>query len=202
MASKVEAVQLEIVLKYSKPSVWRKVVVRSDVSFYKLHWIIQFTMGWENSHLFEFNAEKYRIGEADEEFKDFGYAQDDVIDCKKITLKEVLDTEITELDYLYDFGDSWEHQIKVERVFPLEEDKYYPYCTEAKWDCPPEDCGGIPGFQHLLEVMKNKKHPEHRALKNWMGGLYKQLPADLEAINEDLSTIDQYIDEYENGENT
>jgi hypothetical protein len=75
-------------------------------------------------------------------------------------------------EYLYDFGDDWEHSVVLEGVFPREKGVVYPLCVDAKRACPPEDCGGVHGYKNLLKIIRNPRHKEHKEMLEWAGGLF------------------------------
>ncbi|MFN4762085.1 plasmid pRiA4b ORF-3 family protein [Gillisia sp. Q332] len=185
------AVQLKISLKNSKPPIWRRVLVKSSISFYELHYTIQIAMGWGNFHLYEFKIGNYRIGIIDEDFDDPLSVSSDVIDATEITLDEVLSKgEVKSFTYEYDFGDGWIHSIVVEKTLPLDRDTYYPVCIKGKLACPPEDCGGLYGYYNLLEIISNKKHPEYEDMLEWMGGRFDPIEFEVEDVNVDLEDIE------------
>ena len=185
------AVQLKISLKNSTPPIWRRVLVKSSISFYELHYTIQIAMGWENYHLYDFQIGNYRIGIIDEDFNDPESGSSDVIDATQITLEEVLSKgEVKSFTYEYDFGDGWIHSVVVEKTMPLEPDTYYPVCIKGKLNCPPEDCGGLYGYYNLLEIISNKKHPEHKEMLDWMGGGFDPNEFEVDDVNVDLEDIE------------
>lgn len=186
-----KAVQLKIVLKHTKPLIWRRILVKNSISFFELHHTIQLAMEWKNYHLYEFRVNNYRIGELEEDFGDGSK----VIDAKKITLEEALSSEIKKFSYEYDFGDGWEHEILIEKIAPLENDMEYPVCLDGELNCPPEDCGGIPGYYHLLEVLADKKSPERHEMIEWLGEVYDPTYFNLEQINYDLGFVSQNMEE-------
>ncbi len=75
-------------------------------------------------------------------------------------------------EYLYDFGDGWRHEIKVEKIGPPREDREYPRCVAGKQACPPEDVGGIGGYEDFLAARRTPRHPEHRVYLEWIGGKF------------------------------
>jgi hypothetical protein len=161
---KVNIIQMKISLSGSKPLIWRRLLVKDNITFHELHFILQKAMGWECSHLYFFEKGDLRIeseGYAEGEYSDFEPAE-------KLLISRVLN-EGDKLDYLYDFGDSWEHDITIEKIVDVANWKKYPVCLEGLGACPPEDCGGIDGFYEMLKAVKNKKHPEHKHLKEWLG---------------------------------
>lgn len=190
------AVQLKITLKNSKPPIWRRVLVKSSISFYELHYTIQLAMGWGIFHLYEFKIGDYRIGITEEGFDDPEYIGSDVIEATKITLEEVLSKgEVKSFTYEYDFGDGWIHSILVEKTMPLDPNTYYPVCIKGKLACPPEDCGGLPGYYNLLEILSNKKHPEYKDMIKWMGGRFDPTDFEVEDVNVHLEDIQSIMEE-------
>ncbi len=91
--------------------------------------------------------------------------------------------------YEYDFGDSWIHAIKLVKSHPVDAFRHTPCCLDGANAAPPDDCGGIPGYYHLLEVIANKKHPEHRDLLDWLDGPFDPAAFDCDAINRRLRAI-------------
>lgn len=178
-------IQLKITLTGTKPPIWRRVLVDKATTFEKLHHIIQIVMGWSNSHLYEFEIDNYRITEPNEEFdNDFG---NKTIDASTITLGEILTSVKEKFNYIYDFGDYWEHQIVVEKFLPGNPQTKYPICTSGNLNCPPEDCGGVFGFYNLLYIIGNKKHPERKELLDSLGGQYDVEYFNMDEINEMLA---------------
>jgi hypothetical protein len=190
------AVQLKISLKNSSPPIWRRVLVKSSISFYELHYTIQILMGWGNYHLYEYKIGNYRIGLIDDYFDDPEFGVPDIINAKEITLDEVLSKgEVKSFSYEYDFGDGWVHSIVAEKTMPLEQDKYYPVCIKGKLNCPPEDCGGLYGYYNLLEIISNKKHPEYKEMIEWMGGRFDPNEFEIDDVNVDLGDIEGIMGE-------
>ena len=91
--------------------------------------------------------------------------------------------------YEYDFGDSWEHVILVEKILQLETGVNYPICLGGKRACPPEDCGGIWGYGDLLEAIQDPTHPEHKDMLEWLGGSFNPEGFDVDIVNQRLKTI-------------
>lgn len=161
------AYTLKITLRGSKPPIWRRFAVDSQISLAELHDIIQTVMGWYDCHLHEFVIAGRRYtdpetldGFEEENLDEIEYALGDVIKRKGARFK-----------YLYDFGDGWEHELLLEEIASLDPAVHYPVCLTGKKACPPEDCGGIFGYYNLLEILKNPKHPEHEDYKEWAGDI-------------------------------
>jgi hypothetical protein len=165
-----KAYQLHISLKYIKPAIWRRVLVTDDVTVAKLHTIIQIVMGWEDEHLHEFIVGGVKIGELQDELFDL-----DVENEKKVRLSELNLAEKQKFEYMYDFGDSWQHDIKVETILPVESGVKYPKCLDGAMACPPEDCGSYPGYQQLFELSKHPKDEldeDELERLEWLAGWY------------------------------
>lgn len=182
-----DIIQLKITLKGTKPPIWRRILVDKSTSFFILHYIIQYSMGWENSHLFEFKVNGFRIGEPHQDDEGWGGK---LIDATKKSLGSIISDPKGKFEYAYDFGDNWEHLIKVEKFLPKDENVKYPICIDGELNCPPEDCGGVWGFYDLLETIKNKKHPEHKDMLEWLGGKYDPEYFDKELVNKELFELE------------
>ncbi len=176
--------QLKISLKWSHPPIWRRVLVPENITLSDLHLVIQWTMGWYNEHLYQFQKGDQYYGE----FEDY-----DVEDATKTRLNEVVHREKDRLYYEYDFGDSWIHQILVEKILPRDPNERYPKCIKGKRACPPEDIGGIGGYEWFLEVIQNPEHPEHEDMLEWVGEEFDPDEFDVEAADQALRSLkDKY----------
>jgi len=184
----LEIITLNIRLKETDPAIWRRVLTPASVTFFDLHHIIQISMGWKNSHLFEFQAGDYKIGYIDP-FGDY----EDTADAGEATLDLLLLKEGLTFTYLYDFGDSWEHTILVEKLLASEAGKVYPVCTDGALACPPEDSGGTFGYYQNLEILKDPKHPEHKEVKRWLGRGYDPERFDIDKVNKELPRFRKYM---------
>ncbi len=164
--------QFKITLKDIKPPVWRRIQVPGTYSFWDLHVAIQDAMGWYDCHLhhFEilnpFTKEKEYIGIPDEE----GEMGIKILTGWKERLSDYFLKENVKADYLYDYGDNWEHTIKLEKILPREEEIKYPVCIDGERACPPEDCGGTGGHEDFLEVIMDPNHKEYEGMLEWAGG--------------------------------
>lgn len=165
--------QFKIQLKnVSNPSVWRKVVVPSHYTFEKFHRVIQYAFGWEQSHLFFFSPTGYNsqpMIEMNYEGDDFYEKLDDEsLNAETTLLSEIFVLEKQKFTYLYDSGDDWKHQITLEKILTDDETEK-PILLKGQGACPPEDCGGSWGYETLKETLADKKHPEHKEMKEWLG---------------------------------
>ena len=164
--------QFKITLLDIKPSIWRQIQVPKSYSFRDLHLAIQDAMGWMDSHLHEFlvkspvTSEMESIGVPEEDGFD-----NSLLSGSKIKIKKYLPSN-PKMRYIYDFGDDWEHELKFEGEYPQLESIEYPLCLAGKRACPPEDIGGVSGYEHFLEAINNPNHEEHQELLDWVGGYF------------------------------
>lgn len=178
--------QFKITLKDIAPPIFRVIQVPEIYTFWDLHVAIQDSMGWFDSHLHSFNMknpktkEKAEIGIPDEEFE-----YRDVLPewIQKISKWFTVENKIA--DYTYDFGDNWEHIIKLEKIVPREKGIKYPRCIYGERACPPEDCGSTPGYENILEIIKDKNHEEYESMMEWLGGEYDPEYFDIKEIEFD-----------------
>jgi hypothetical protein len=171
--------QIKVTLNGSKPPIWRRIQVRADTTLAKLHTILQIVMGWANYHLHAFRIDSIDYGENSPELP--------MRSDKRTRLYQVIHGAKFRFRYEYDFGDSWEHVLVVERILPLEPDAHYPRCLAGKRACPPEDVGGVWGYMAFLEAIGNPEHPEHEQLLEWIGDEFDPEAFDLEAVNRELA---------------
>jgi hypothetical protein len=187
-----EILSLKITLNRTNPSIWRRVLVPASVTFFDLHHILQISMGWKNSHLFEFMVGDYKIG-----YVNPLEAFEDMADAKEVLLDLLLLKEGFVFTYLYDFGDGWEHRVEVEKLMAIEEGKIYPVCVDGQLGCPPEDSGGVDGFYYQLSILKDKKHPEYGFIKSWVGRGYDPEKFDVRKVNKELPKFKSYMRQWE-----
>lgn len=172
--------QLKVTLRGSKPSIWRRLQVSSDIGLAELHHTLQIAMGWEDMHLHEFIAAKRRYGIPDPDFPD------DTLDEFEFSIDELLGKEGDKLVYLYDFGDGWEHDLLLEKITPTRARGSLPQCTAGARACPPEDSGGIPGYERMLKIVRKPSHEEYDELLEWLGEDFDPAAFDKGEVNEML----------------
>jgi hypothetical protein len=177
---------LKITLRGIRPPVWRRVRVSSDMTLRTLHQVIQEAMGWEDAHLHEFEAGNRRYGEPSD---DDWPGMERTFNENGIKLGRLVEQGVRRFQYLYDFGDGWEHAVAIEKVGPLDPDQQYPSLITGKRACPPEDCGGVPGYYRLLEVLADPSDEEHAHLTEWVGGEFDPERFDAVAINAALAAM-------------
>jgi hypothetical protein len=182
--------QIQISLLHITPKIWRRVLIPSDFPIADLHRVIQTVMGWENGHLHQFIKDRkfYSIRMAD----DCYWNEVKNTDYKKLKLNaDYFFTNIKDkLQYEYDFGDGWLHELMLEKILPIDPAIKYPVCIKGKNNCPPEDCGGPWGYMSLVEATKNKRSKAYREYKEWLGGDFDPEAFDLDEINELLQEKD------------
>jgi len=184
-----QAVELKISLRYLKPLIWRSFVVPGDIKLHRLHDVIQVVMGWTNSHLHSFGAGQQEYGMLDPDDFGGGSSETNLRDERKHTLSDLVTKKGDKFTYIYDFGDDWVHEIKVVSVKPADEKMKAAICLAGERACPPEDCGGFPGYLQLLETLSDPKHPEHDSMLEWVGGDFNPEQFDLAAVNRALLGI-------------
>ncbi|MDQ6748497.1 MAG: plasmid pRiA4b ORF-3 family protein, partial [Candidatus Dormibacteraeota bacterium] len=171
--------QLRITLAEITPPVWRRLHVRSDTTLAQLHSQLQVTMGWQNYHLHAFEVGWERFGSGDRGDGDEA----------AITLGEVLAQAEGSMLYIYDFGDDWHHLIEVEKIRQPLPGATYPRCSAGSRACPPEDCGGPPGYADMLRALRARKGPRYHEIREWLGGPYDPAAFDLAAVNDELARL-------------
>jgi Plasmid pRiA4b ORF-3-like protein len=177
--------QIKMTLKWSDPKIWRRIFVASNIDLYAFNIAIQIAMGWEDAHLHQFIMDKvYYEPKPDDDMDDFRSPwgprreyYDDMV------LSDLLSSPKDKMDYEYDLGDGWIHNLVLEKILPWDDEIAIPKCIAGEMNCPPEDCGGIPGYYNMLEILGNKKHPEHKDMKEWIGGKFDPTEFDVELIN-------------------
>lgn len=172
--------QLKISLKHAKPPVWRRVLVPAGIELLALHEVIQAVFGWTNSHLHQFIDGRtfYQPGAEDD-----GFMGMESVNSIGVPLKALLRKEKDKIVYEYDFGDSWEHVVLLEKVLPADPKQPLPVCIKGKRACPPEDCGGVFGYFQLLETLAGPDCDEKEELLDWLGDPIDPEAFDLEEVN-------------------
>ena len=171
--------QMKVTLQHVRPPVWRRIQISGDVSLHRLHLALQTTTGWSNSHLYSFEIGDTAFSVHDPD-NPWGIPMKD---AKKARLGGLIRNEGLRLRYLYDFGDGWEHEVLVEKMLPAVPPLQYPVCLAGKRRCPPEDCGGPWGYADFLKAIRDRKHPEHKRMLEWIGGRFDPEAFDLDGIN-------------------
>jgi len=161
--------QFKIQLKgISKPPVWRRVLVPEDFTFNRFHKVIQAVFGWSNYHLFEFSPQGLGSYPTISISSDLEWDEKPDMNATRTKLSKIFTKEKQKYIYTYDFGDSWEHIITLEKIIDDNSSKKAS-CISGEGACPPEDCGGVWGYKSFLEIISDPKHPEYEEMREWAG---------------------------------
>lgn len=172
--------RLRIILNDVEPMPMRHIEVPLKIRLDRLHEVIQAAMGWTDTHLYEFRVDDAGWGMPDPD----GF-YDGPMDAKKMTLEKLLDQTATRtIQYVYDFGDDWDHSIRIERVNEAATGMTYPRLLKAAGACPPEDVGGAWGYEEFLEALADPEHEQHEDMVHWSGGDFDAEDAGAETIIE------------------
>jgi len=177
--------QFKITLEGIRPPIWRRIQVPETYTFWDLHVAIQDAMGWLDYHLHEFeirnpaNGLNVTIGLQDDDFP-----KRNLLDWAQ-KIANYFFPENPSADYTYDFGDYWHHKIQLDKILPREKNVSYPVCIKGKRTCPPEDCGGIGGYERLLDIIKDPEHEEHKETLEWLGEEFDPEHFDPKEVNFD-----------------
>lgn len=180
--------QLKVTLIDSQPPIWRRIQVSGDTSLPRLHAILQIAMGWTNSHLHGFNIAGHFYSEPDPD------GMMEAIDERPVRLSQIAPQVGSRFIYEYDFGDSWDHELVVEQIFAPQPEVQYPRCLDGKRACPPEDVGGMGGYEEFLAAIRNRRHPEHAQMLTWIGGKFAPEKIDIPAINDFLRIFQAHVE--------
>jgi hypothetical protein len=166
--------QLKVTLEWSKPPIWRRILLPSTTTLPRLHSILQAAMGWTDSHLHQFVVGQVRYGTPEPEF------DPDILDERRVPMDRLLREKGDALVYEYDFGDGWRHLVEVERVLPPDQCMTHPRCIAGERACPPEDVGGVPGYERFLDVIRDLEDPDHAHYLAWVGDQFDPETFDVE----------------------
>lgn len=176
--------RLRISLDDIEPDIWRIVDMPLTGSLKMLHDVIQAAMGWQNYHLWQFEAGDRLYGVPDPDWPDR-----DLAAARNVRLGALIERGIRDLTYTYDMGDDWRHTVIVESVGLGDPDIHYPCFVTGERRCPPEDVGGLPGFEMFLDAMADPSHEEHAHLRRWHGGPFNADNIDEQAITRRITAI-------------
>jgi hypothetical protein len=163
--------QFKITLQHVEPVVWRRILVPAEYSFWDLHVAIQDAMGWLDCHLHSFqtipaNRNAPSIGIPD-------YEDDpETLAGWEIPVTRYFEVPGSRMEYVYDFGDYWQHEVLLEDILLREKGTRYPRCLEGERACPPEDVGGPPGYERMREALARPRSAAAREYVEWLGGSF------------------------------
>ena len=177
--------ELKLTLRYLEPTVWRRVQVPCDITLARLHDVIQVAMPWEDVHLHEFIIGRMHYGTPEPDAMGFG---DPPVDEGTVRLNGVAKPK-AKFEYLYDFGDGWAHEVRIERELESARGKREAVCVAGENACPPDDCGGVPGYLSMLDILADKRHAEYGATREWLGDDFDPRHFDAEHANKRLRRL-------------
>src|SRR5215510_7723617 len=184
MTAITDIARLKVTLNHVEPVVVRRIEVPLKIRLDRLHVVLQAAVGWTDSHLWELRARDVGWGNPNPGW------DDGPLDASKATLLAVIeDTGVKKLTYIYDFGDGWEHTIKIERIGAAVHGELYPRLLDATGRCPPEDIGGPPGYAEFLEAIADPQHERHAELRDWYEDDFDPNVVDLPAIERQLANL-------------
>ncbi len=173
---------LKIVLEGSNPPIWRRIQVRGNTKLDVFHIILQSAMGWGDKHSHEFIIGKKKYANPSQELEK-------TLDEAGYTLSQLIKEKGQSFKYTYDFGDDWLHEIMVENIETKNIKLLYPVCLEGERACPPEDIGGVPGYEERLLALKDPSHPEHKEIADWFEPSFNPEEFSLNAVNKYLKFL-------------
>jgi hypothetical protein len=177
--------QLRIELREVKPSIWRRILVPETVTLAKLHLILQAAMGWSHGHLHEYTVGRRRYGTPDEDWP----GSEPVTDERRVRLKTLIEDRVRRFTYVYDFGDNWEHDIRIEDLVLPKAGASRLICTTGENACPPQDVGGPPGYADFLTALADPSNEGHENMRRWIGGSFDAAAFDINDVNARLAAI-------------
>jgi hypothetical protein len=174
-AAEPAVLSLKVTLRDARPPIWRRLLVADTMTLAHLHRAIQAAMGWMDSHMHGFDVGGRQYG--------VRHPEDDFADETRLTLRAMRRSGLARLRYTYDFGDSWEHDVVIEKTLPAVTAGPLPRCVAGRRACPPEDCGGVWGYEELRAILADPSHPEHAERREWVGDRLDRDLFDLGAAN-------------------
>jgi hypothetical protein len=186
MSSADDVAILRIELLHIEPLIWRRVAVRTSMNLKAVHRVIQTAMGWLDYHLWEFEAKEQKYGMLVPNEPEWN---ERIKNAAATKLSSLLAKGVREISYVYDMGDNWQHRIIVEKLKPAEPGVPYPQFLGGERRCPPEDCGGLPGYYEFLGNIGSKQSKERKTALDWYGGPYDPDEIDEEKIVTKLNSI-------------
>jgi hypothetical protein len=165
-----------------EPAIWRHIELSGLTTLKQFHRILQIAMGWANYHLHEHLIDGRRYGTPDPTYDGPG----EVIPEAGVRLATVLRRPGSEILYIYDFGDHWQHDIRLDVILPSESVRDCPRILDGARGCPPEDCGGTGGYADLLEILLDPTHKEFEHMREWAGPRFNTEVFSVDAANKRL----------------
>lgn len=194
--------QLKITLEDLRPPIWRRLLMPCTATFWDLHVAIQDAMGWQDQHAHAFVVTvpivraRIAIGVPD---PDAMPGDEIVMPGWEIPIAAFFTLQSRKATYEYDFTGGWTHEVRLERIVPREADVSYPQCLGGRRACPPEDCGGAPGYLETLEALGDPHHPRHATMRRWVGKTFDPERFDRTEVrfSDPAARLDEIVEEVE-----
>jgi hypothetical protein len=189
--------QIKITLQGAKPPIWRRVIIPADYTFEELHLVIQESMGWMDMHLYSFECGDFIIEDIelnDELIGNLLAPSHKKLDSCETTVGQLLMEEGDKCLYTYDFGDNWKHKIVLEKILEPDGERQLPVCLKGKRACPPEDCGGIYGYEEMVVKLAGPDNQDKAELLEWIGEEFEPEKFDIDLVNANLKDLGNDID--------
>jgi hypothetical protein len=183
--SSSEVYQIKITLTGTQPRIWRRLRVPATLTLAQFHDVLQTAIGWKNCHLHEFRIGGRAYGASDPNEG----MHINAIDERTVRLLDVLGAGQTKGNYLYDFGDSWEHELTLEKILPADVDLPTVACVDGEQQAPPEDSGGVGGFYDFLAAIQDRRHPQHKEMLKWVGRSFDPEAFSVDDVNRTLNAL-------------
>jgi hypothetical protein len=174
--------EIKIQLQGINPPIWRTIRVSPQTGFAKFHRIIQRTMGWTNSHLHQFEIDGIIYGDGEIE------ENPDIVDYRGMKVNQFINESRKSIFYEYDLGDGWRHEITLLDTVAGEPGEKIS-CVAGARACPPEDCGGVPGYYDLLRILSDPSDEDYDEMLEWVGGKYDPAYFDVSAVDKALKRL-------------
>ena len=174
------AYELKVTLMEVAPPVWRRLQVPGVLTLDRLHRVLAGAMGWTAAHRHEFVIGDRRYGTPEPE------SSGQILREHGVTLRDVVSGENMRFVYRYD---RWQHEVVVEKILVTHAGLAMSVCLAGERHCPPEDCGGVEGYEEFLEAIRRRHHPLHHAMLEWVGGRFDPDTFNLDEVNRELGWL-------------
>ncbi len=172
--------ELDVVLSASEPPIWRRFSVPGTITLAQLSRAIQSAMGWKAGHLYELVIDNQSYADPILELE--------TTSPRRVSLQAVVTRPKRKFQFIYDMGDNWEHEITVRSIRPIQAGETLPNLLDGARACPPENVGGIPGYEDFLRVIADPKDFAYQAKLEWVGGRWDPEDFNREVLQRQLIT--------------
>lgn len=183
-----EIIRVYVCLYDTDPIIWRRMELPASATLRSLHNAIQRAMGWQDYHLHHFAIDGERYGEPMDGEEDFLF---EIIKETKIKLMSLINSESRTFDYAYDYGDDWTCGIVLENVSSAQDGVIYPRVIDGARNGPPEDVGGVWGYENLIAALSDPEHEDHEEMTEYFGDQIDPEHFDIDQINKELAKLNK-----------